>query len=155
MTDVYSSRHFISQVLRYTLRYSQQSSFHRFMHTRKVALLMICVLWMLVSGCYAAVAAEPQTRCGWFDNPTPGNAWLHDRDGEWTIAIQGGYEAQGDWPQFKDSQWVSVNRSYGYGCACIKAIVNAKTSQIVSIISANARPLSACRKDRALKEPAD
>lgn len=109
---------------------------------------------MLASVCCAAAAAEPQTRCGWFENPTPGNAWLHDRDGEWTIAIQGSYEAQGDWPQFKDSQWVAVNRSYGYGCACIKAVVNAKTGQIVSIISAKARPLSACRKDPALKEPA-
>ncbi len=71
------------------------------------------------------------------------------------IAIQGGYEAQGDWPQFKDSQWMPVNGSHGYGCACIKAVVNAKMGQIVRIISANARPLSACRKDRALKEPVD
>jgi hypothetical protein len=124
------------------------------MPNHRAALLTRCVLWMLASGRCAAAAAKPQTRCGWFDNPTPGNAWLHDRDGEWTIAIQGVYEAQGDWPQFKDSQWVPVNGSHGYGCACIKAVVNAKTGQIVSIISANARPLSACRKDRALKEPA-
>lgn len=123
------------------------------MHTRKVVLLLIVTLWMLANGTYAAVAAKPQTRCGWFENPTPGNAWLHDRDGEWTIAIQGGYEAQGDWPEFKDSQWVSVNGSHGYGCACIKAVVDAKKMQIVSIIAGNPRPLRACRKDRALKEP--
>jgi len=125
------------------------------MRTCKAALLVICGLGMLASGCHAATVAKAQTRCGWFDNPTPGNAWLRDRDGEWTIAIQGTYEAQGDWPQFNDSQWVSVNRSHGYGCACIKAVVNAKTRQVVSIISASARPLGACRKDRVLKEPAD
>ncbi|MGN2248023.1 DUF4087 domain-containing protein [Frateuria sp. GZRR35] len=119
----------------------------------RTTLLTICVLWMLASGCSAAAAAKPQTRCGWFDNPTPGNAWLHDRDGEWTIAIQGDYEAQGDWPQFKDSQWVPVGWSHGYGCACMKAVVDTKTQRIVSILSAHARPLSVCRKDPALKEP--
>lgn len=123
------------------------------MHIPKIALPIISCLWMLVSSGHAAAAAKSETRCGWFDNPTPGNVWLHDRDGEWTIAIQGEYEAQGDWPRFNDSQWMSVNRSYGYGCACIKAVVNTMTRQIVSISSANARPLSACRKDPALKEP--
>lgn len=121
---------------------------------RQLALPILCALWLLASGCHAAAAAQPQTRCGWFENPTPGNASLHDREGEWIIAIQGDYEAQGDWPQFKDSQWVSVNRSYGHGCACMKAVVDAKTRQVVSIISAKARPLGACRRDRALKEPA-
>jgi hypothetical protein len=125
------------------------------MQTRTTASFVICALWVLASSCHAAATAKPQTRCGWFDNPTPGNAWLHDRDGEWTIAIQGDYEAEGDWPQFKDSQWVPVNGSHGYGCACVKAVVNAKTRTIVRIISASAKPLGACRKDRALKEPAD
>ena len=30
-------------------------------------------------------------RCGWWDNPSPGNVWLTDRQGQWTIAIQGLY----------------------------------------------------------------
>ena len=35
----------------------------------------------LVTGVAAATAAEPPTltRCGWFSNPTPQNAWLRDR----------------------------------------------------------------------------
>jgi|SRR5690242_8970411 len=123
------------------------------MHTRKGTLLMTSALWLLASGCYAAVAAKPQTRCGWFDNSTPGNASLQDRDRKWTIAIQGSYEAAGDWPQFEDSQWVPVNGLHGYGCACIKAVVDADTGRVVSILSARARPLGACRRDRALKEP--
>lgn len=123
------------------------------MRTRIARLLAIGALWMLANGCHAAAPAKPHNRCGWFDNPTPGNAWLHDRDGEWTIAIQGAYEAEGDWPQFKDSQWIPVNGTHGYGCACIKAVVDATRRQIVRIISASARPLRACRNDRSLKEP--
>ena len=42
-----------------------------------------------------------ELRCGWFENSSPSNASLTDRDGEWTISIQGGYEAKGDWPTFK------------------------------------------------------
>jgi hypothetical protein len=124
------------------------------MQIRRTPRLAFCGLYLFMSLCLASPASRPQTRCGWFDNPTPGNASLHDRDGEWTIAMQGSYEADGDWPAFKDSQWVRVNGPHGYGCACITAVVNAKTRQVLSISSARARPLSACRKDPALKAPA-
>jgi hypothetical protein len=42
-------------------------------------------------------AAKPAAalRCGWLENVTPGNFSLVDRDAEWTIAEQGGYEAPG------------------------------------------------------------
>ena len=40
---------------------------------------------------------KSETRCGWFSDPTPANASLYDRDGEWIIAVQGGYQAEGDW----------------------------------------------------------
>src|SRR5690348_8019506 len=60
---------------------------------------------------------QTQNRCGWFYNPTPGNAWLFDRDGEWTIGVQGGPQADGDWPNFRE-QWVETNGGYGYGCGC-------------------------------------
>lgn len=36
-----------------------------------------------------------EIRCGWLDNPTPGNLWLIDRDAEWSISQQGGYESEG------------------------------------------------------------
>lgn len=122
------------------------------MNVRKVA---VPVLWLLAAASASAAGAMPHTRCGWFDNPTPGNAWLIDRDGEWAIAIQGSYEAQGDWPQFTDAQWVPVNGMHGHGCACIKAVVNTKTHEVVRIASARARPLAVCREDRALREPKD
>ncbi|MEP6923972.1 MAG: DUF4087 domain-containing protein [Pyrinomonadaceae bacterium] len=96
-----------------------------------------------------------ETRCGWFSNPTPGNAWLDDRDGEWIIGVQGGYQAEGDWPDFGSKQWVETNGSYGYGCACLRVRVNHKTHEVLEIKSASARSLATCRKDRSLKEPKD
>lgn len=37
----------------------------------------------------AGVAQPLETRCGWFHNPTPNNATLTDRDGEWVVSTQG------------------------------------------------------------------
>nr|WP_315463626.1 DUF4087 domain-containing protein [uncultured Rhodoferax sp.] len=111
---------------------------------------------VLVVGSAAGAVAAPttQTLCGWFHNPTLGNAWLQDRSAEWVVGIQGGHQAEGDWPEFKPSQWVKVNGSYGYGCACIKGVVNGETREVVHILSSRAQPLHACRKDRALPKPA-
>ena len=104
------------------------------------------------SGAVAAWAAEPVMRCGWFDNPTPGNAWLHDRDGEWTIGIQGGHRATGLWPRFRSSEWVRTGHgSAGYGCACLKLQADSESRDVAHILSAHARPLATCRKDSALK----
>ena len=95
-----------------------------------------------------------ETRCGWFSNPTPANVWFYDRDGEWIIGVQGGYQVEGDWdwPAFKPRQWVLTNTgSYGYGCACLRLRVNRETHEVLAIKSASARPLAACRRDRSLK----
>jgi hypothetical protein len=93
-------------------------------------------------------------RCGWFDNSTPGNATLADRDGEWTIGIQGGHQADGDWPEFSDAQWVETNSGHhGYGCACLTMRVDPATRNVVSISKATARPLATCRRDKTLHEP--
>lgn len=66
------------------------------------------------------VAAISETRCGWFSNPTPANASLYDSDAEWIIGVQGGHQADGDWPEFGAGQWVKRNGNYGYGCACMR-----------------------------------
>ena len=96
--------------------------------------------------------AKFETRCGWFSNPTPANASLHDRDGEWIIGVQGGHQAEGDWPDFGPKQWVETNVHYGYGCACLQLSVNKETHEVLEIKSAHARPLTACRRDRALRK---
>jgi len=96
-------------------------------------------------------AALTETRCGWFSNPTPANAWLIDAAGEWTIGIQGGFQAEGDWPDFPDARWIKTNVNYGYGCACMKVTTDRKQGRIVKIISSSSRALSVCRRDKALK----
>lgn len=101
----------------------------------------------------ASADGQFEVRCGWFSNPTPGNAWLDDKDGQWIIGVQGGHQADGDWPAFKNGEWVRTNRDYGYGCACLRVKVNRETHEVMEIKAANSRPLSACRKDKALKEP--
>ena len=102
----------------------------------------------------SAGSARFETRCGWFSNPTPANIWLYDRDGEWTIGVQGGYQVEGDWdwPEFKRGQWVETNGPHGYGCACFQLRVDKESGHVLEIKSARARPLSACRKDRALSK---
>ncbi|MCA1818312.1 MAG: DUF4087 domain-containing protein [Acidobacteria bacterium] len=103
----------------------------------------------------AGAKDEPfETRCGWFSNPTPANIWLYDKDGDWTIGVQGGYQVEGEWeaPDFKPRQWVKTNvGEYGYGCACFELKVNGKTREVLEIKSSRALPLSTCRKDHALK----
>ena len=128
----------------------------------KPRLLVLGCLLLAISGSVSgysklrAESAAPQfdTRCGWFSNPTPANIWLYDRDGEWTIGVQGGYQVEGDWdwPDFKPGQWLKTNVNYGYGCACLQLRVNKETHKVLEIKSARARPLAACRRDRSLKK---
>ena len=117
---------------------------------------LVLVLGMMVGTQAAESSDGVSLRCGWFDNPSPGNAWLHDRDGEWAISIQGQRQAEGRWPKFKDSQWVQTGSgSSGYGCACLKVQTNAESREILKILVAYSKPLSACRRDKTLKEPAN
>ena len=99
--------------------------------------------------------ANFETRCGWLSNPTPANIWFYDRDAEWTVGVQGGYQVPGDWPwpTFKPRQWVRTNAgSYGYGCACLQLRVNKQTHEVLEIKTARARLLTQCRVDPALKK---
>ncbi|MGE0180313.1 MAG: DUF4087 domain-containing protein [Sphingomonas sp.] len=103
----------------------------------------------------ALVAAAPalaERRCGWLDNPTPANWWFTDRDGEWEIGTQGGYQAPGmdEMPDMTTNGWVRTNRSYGYGCACMEVTTNRRQMRITRIQSARPVPLRQCRADRRL-----
>ncbi|MCI2261884.1 DUF4087 domain-containing protein [Xanthomonas indica] len=112
-----------------------------------------------LSVCAVAQAAPPAataTRCGWFDNPSPGNATLVDRDGEWTVGQQGGHQADGTWPTFPHARWVATGTgSAGYGCACLEVRSQDDTREVITIVSATVQPLKTCRQDKALrgKEP--
>ena len=120
------------------------------------AVLVLCLasLSMLAIAAPVSAAGVRETRCGWFDNPTPANAWITDQDGQWIIGTQGGRQADGDWPDFPDNRWVHTNGgSYGHGCACVQGIFDHNRKDVLKIIRARTRPLSVCRMDKALKEP--
>lgn len=123
------------------------------------AIVSALFTWACAGEPPATPAASPQVpdshlRCGWFDNPSPGNATLTDRDGEWTVAMQGMFSAKGKWPSFKAPNWVRTgNGSAGYGCACMRVLEDADQHRIVRIVSTQVKPLAACRHDKTLKEP--
>jgi hypothetical protein len=126
----------------------------------KPGLMVVTCLLLAFSALVSARPGSPpahadekfETRCGWFSNPTPANASLHDRYDEWIISVQGGYQAEGDWPSFKAGQWVETNGHYGHGCACLRLRVNRESNRVIEIESARARPLSVCRRDRSLRK---
>lgn len=103
----------------------------------------------------AAPAASPEKRCGWLDNPTPGNWWLVDRQGSWTLGEQGGYQAPGmdNMPDMSTKGQVLTNGSYGYSCACMTVTTDRKTKRITRLISATPMALRTCRADPKLKRP--
>ena len=110
---------------------------------------------MLLSIILLALAAAPganERRCGWLQNPTPANYWLIDRDGEWTIMVQGGYQAEGwdEMPDMTTRGWVETNGHYGHGCACMDVTTDRRTRRITRIVSATPLPLARCPADRRL-----
>lgn len=107
---------------------------------------------MLAFAAHAPAGFE--TRCGWLDNPTPANWWLTDRDGQWAISSQGGYQADGleELPDMQARGWVRTNAgSYGYGCACLDVTVDRRSRRIISIAGGRPVPLRQCRSDRRLE----
>ncbi|MCM2399161.1 DUF4087 domain-containing protein [Rhizobium sp. S95] len=109
------------------------------------------------------LAAAPENRCGWIQNPTPGNYWLDDRDGTWIITTQGmddeplGME---NFPDISTGDYVAVNGNYGYTCGCVKAETEKNTDpalsvkgKITAIYGVKLLPLKTCLADRNLPKP--
>lgn len=121
------------------------------------AIILALLLPLGAAAIAAPHAATPARgkRCGWIHNPTPGNWWLTDRDGEWEIGVQGGYQAPGmdRIPDLTESRWVATNGGYGHGCACITADVNPRTGRVTRIYSVRQQSLAVCRADRKLPRP--
>jgi hypothetical protein len=107
--------------------------------------------------CLALAAAEaaPENRCGWVVNPTPGNWWLTDRDGDWILATQGsdrealGMENIGD---ISAGDYKAVNGNYGYACGCMKVETEVSGGQryVTAVYSFKQGKLAQCAKDKAL-----
>ena len=111
---------------------------------------------LLIALLAAAPQSRPEQRCGWLQNPTPANWWLIDRDGEWTIGEQGGYQAPGmdDTPDMTTRGWVETNGPHGHGCACMSVTTDRATHRVTRIFSARSVPLRQCRADPRLAAPA-
>lgn len=117
------------------------------MKTRLAALLFLAVL-------AASPAMAQERRCGWIHNPSPSNWWLVDRDGQWDIMAQGGPRPSGvRIPDLTVRDWVRENGYYGYGCACLTVVTDARTRSIRRIEAVQQLPLERCRADRALPRP--
>lgn len=120
---------------------------------------MRLALFLLPAVLLTAVSAQGQRgverRCGWLSNPTPANFWLTDRDGEWLLGAQGGYQAPGmdDMPDMTGCGWVRTNGNYGYGCACMTVRTDRQSRRITRLVSAQPAPLAQCRRDRRLPRP--
>ena len=98
-----------------------------------------------------ATGFAEQTRCGWFENPTPANAWLTDRDDSWILSIQGvgpvpGYNEVA--LDFSENEWIRTNVNYGFGCACFTGEFSESEALFVS--GGRVLPLKQCFEDPAL-----
>ena len=112
-------------------------------------------LMLALAAAASPIPAKPEKRCGWLVNPTPANWWLVDRQDQWTLGVQGGYQAPGmeELPDMSTGGWVETNGSYGYGCACLSVTTDRKSGRVTRIFSGRSVPLKQCRADRRLKRP--
>ncbi|MEL6138879.1 MAG: DUF4087 domain-containing protein [Cyanobacteria bacterium J06628_6] len=112
-----------------------------------------CILALVLLGLVPSSRAV-ERRCGWIDNPTPANWWITDRDGSWTLSVQGGYSAAGGEhiPAALPGEYVETNGYYGYYCGCMDVAADANTMRIDEIYAGEALPLSTCYADPALPD---
>lgn len=105
---------------------------------------------MLMAGLPLAGTAE--TRCGWLDNPTPGNWWLTDSEGQWTLATLGGDAVPGmeNMPDMTAGEWVLRNGSHGYGCACALLVTRLSDRKVLRIGWVKQLSLETCNTDPRL-----
>ena len=99
--------------------------------------------------------ALAEERCGWLENPTPGNWWLKDARGLWIISAQGGPYAEGveKLPEPAPDRFVATNGHYGYSCACVSGTFDDHAERMTRLDASRMLPLSVCRGDKALPAP--
>ncbi|MGV3548738.1 DUF4087 domain-containing protein [Rhizobium sp.] len=101
-----------------------------------------------------ATTAVAENRCGWVQNPTPGNWWLTDADGQWTIMTQGSYEAPGmdAIGDISAGDYIANNGNYGYACGCMNVDTDGE-GVITRIYSFRQLSIAKCENDSALPSP--
>ncbi|MBN8632250.1 MAG: DUF4087 domain-containing protein [Rhodobacterales bacterium] len=122
---------------------------------------------LLVAAAIAAtLPAQAQTtlRCGWYHNPTPGNAILQDADDQWWLSRQGNAPV----PGFEDAYTTTFDNrlrfdyadettdGYGYSCACAEGVFDEDApayKNVRSVSRLTEIPLSRCEQDPSLPTP--
>lgn len=95
----------------------------------------------------APVLAQPPLRCGWWDNPSPGNVGFIGIDGQWDVAVQGVTPLPGASPRFPEQRWIASGiGSYGYGCVCFRPVLDREQRSVRRYSQLRAQPLSLCRR---------
>ncbi|MCF3640541.1 DUF4087 domain-containing protein [Rhizobium sp. TRM95111] len=123
--------------------------------TRSVALLPAAAS-AAIALFLAGPANASEMRCGWLQNPTPGNYWLTDRDASWTLLTQGGAEEPAGiehLPDLSAGDYVRTNGNYGYACACMRVDTDAAENRILAIHSVEQIAIARCRNDASLLTP--
>jgi Protein of unknown function (DUF4087) len=118
----------------------------------RVASIGLVLGLVLIAPVQTALAEE---RCGWLENPTPGNWWLRDAHGLWIISAQGGPYAEGveKLPAPAPDRFVATNGHYGYSCACVSGTFDDHAERMTRVDATRVLPLSVCRIDKALPAP--
>lgn len=111
------------------------------------------IIGLTLAASLCPVLAEE--RCGWLENPTPGNWWLKDAHGLWIISAQGGPYAEGveKLPQPQPDRFVATNGQYGYSCVCLTGAFDVHAQTMTRVELARTSPLSVCKNDKALPAP--
>jgi hypothetical protein len=108
--------------------------------------------------------AHAETRCGWFDHPSPNIIELTDADGLWSIAWPSpgtefyppGYDEA--YTQAFDDR-VRINTrgeiiiegpGYGYSCACVEGEFDRDIGKALSISRLTELPIAQCQADPKL-----
>jgi len=76
--------------------------------------------------CLSSTTWATEKRCGWYENPTPGNHWFIDRDATWILGVQGKDLATGFWDAkrkgpdiWNTASWI---KPYPTVCGCFEGV---------------------------------
>ncbi len=117
----------------------------------------LSALAALLAGLAAASPlSAAENRCGWLQNPTPGNWWLDDADASWTMMTQGGGGEPAGMdiiPDISERDYVRTNGNYGYACACMEVETDAGEERVTRVLSFRQLPIEKCENDPNLDPP--
>ncbi len=113
-----------------------------------------------------AAPVQAETRCGWFDHPSPNIVELIDADGLWSIAWPtpgtefyppGYFEAYTR--AFDDrvrinsrGEVITDGPGYGYSCACVGGEFDRSRGKALSISRLTEIPMARCENDPKLPD---